>query len=153
MSKRTYPEVVIEPLCITIPVEPQAKSVPKVKFVQSLGHNITYYTERTTEAMEAIRTYLMSLRLPMMPENVGLKLTVVFYRTPSGRVLHHRYKEPLPFRKPDTTNMVKLIEDCLNGIILKDDSQLTTVHSLKRWSNNDHGYITVRIEKDTEVVA
>ena len=88
----------------------------------------------------------------MMPENIGLKLTVVFYRTPTGRVLHHRYKEPVPYKKPDVTNMTKLIEDCLARIVCKDDSQFVVVTSAKYWSDRPEGYIKVRIEKATEVV-
>ena len=34
-------------------------------------------------------------------------------------------------KKPDLTNVVKSIEDGMNGIVYRDDSQITSLHSTK----------------------
>jgi len=40
----------------------------------------------------------------------------------------------LPTTKPDTTNLQKLYEDCLKGIVLTDDNLVTDISSRKRYS-------------------
>jgi Holliday junction resolvase RusA-like endonuclease len=42
----------------------------------------------------------------------------------------------LPVGKPDTTNLQKLIEDCLKGIVIGDDTQCTDIYSRKRYNEN-----------------
>ena len=46
-------------------------------------------------------------------------------------------------KKPDCTNLQKLIEDCLKGIVLKDDGQVECVCSVKQYSNDPRTVITI----------
>lgn len=54
--------------------------------------------------------------------------------------------EHLPTIKPDTSNYIKSFEDALNGIVWKDDSQITDIHAYKRYSENP------RIELEIEEI-
>ena len=49
-----------------------------------------------------------------------------------------------PVVKADTSNYVKGIEDALNDIIYKDDSQIVDLHASKYYSDNPRVEISVR---------
>lgn len=51
-------------------------------------------------------------------------------------------------KKPDTTNLMKLHEDCLEGIILENDSQVWESRIRKYYALNPG--IIIRIEKEAE---
>jgi Holliday junction resolvase RusA-like endonuclease len=55
----------------------------------------------------------------------------------SGKISH--------LKKPDCTNMQKFYEDCLKGLIFKDDSQVISVHSQKYYSQNPRTLIEIEI--------
>jgi len=42
----------------------------------------------------------------------------------------------LPHTKPDTTNLQKLYEDCLKGVVISDDNQCVDIFSQRRFSEN-----------------
>lgn len=84
-------------------------------------------------------------------ENVPLKMNVWFFR-PLQKSLSKKEREKrikhehLPIAKPDTSNYIKSFEDALNGIVWKDDSQITDIHAYKRYSENP------RIELEIEAI-
>ncbi len=45
--------------------------------------------------------------------------------------------------KPDTSNLLKFIEDCGTGIIYKDDSQIASIFVEKRWADESSTYFTI----------
>jgi Holliday junction resolvase RusA-like endonuclease len=49
-----------------------------------------------------------------------------------------------PIVKSDTSNYVKGIEDALNGIIYKDDSQIVDLYAAKYYSDNPRVEISVK---------
>jgi Holliday junction resolvase RusA-like endonuclease len=49
-----------------------------------------------------------------------------------------------PVVKSDTSNYVKGIEDALNGIIYKDDSQIVDLYAAKYYSDNPRVEISVK---------
>lgn len=51
----------------------------------------------------------------------------------------------LPITKPDATNMQKLYEDCLSGIVFADDRQVVDIHSKKRYSEKPG--VLIRIQQ------
>ena len=54
-----------------------------------------------------------------------------------------QFKTVLPTKKPDTSNCVKGIEDALNGLVYHDDSQITTAHVTKRYTDTDYVIVTI----------
>jgi len=106
---------------------------------------LTYYNWKTTEALEAIRALITDMHLKPFPKHTPIRMEVTFWRTKSRWL---KKKELLPFRKPDNSNFIKLIEDCISGIIIQDDAAITTIIAKKRWSPNNHGYIQVKLEED-----
>lgn len=51
-------------------------------------------------------------------------------------------------KKPDTSNLVKFAEDCLKGIVIKDDNQVVRILAAKEYSENPETLITVLLLKD-----
>lgn len=79
------------------------------------------------QVLEQIRGY------DSMPDPVTcpLEMTVsIFMPRPKSRAkaLHHVVK-------PDASNVVKGIEDALNGLVYKDDSQITRLHATKEYGD------------------
>jgi Holliday junction resolvase RusA-like endonuclease len=130
---------------LIIDVEPTAKGRPRTAYRN--GGVRTYTPERTLIAQEAIVALLQPYKDQCFPTHIPVKLTCTFWRHKSKWLPR---KESLPFRKPDLTNFAKLLEDAIIGILIPDDSQLTTVHLAKRWSPTNEGYITMRLEEDIE---
>ncbi len=128
---------------LIIDYEPTPKGVPRVKYIS--GRVITYYHWKTTQALEAIRTLIKDMNLEPFPKHTPLRMEVTFWRTKSKWLAK---KEQLPFRKPDNSNFIKLIEDCLSGTVIYDDAVITTTIAKKRWSPNNHGYIEIVLEED-----
>ncbi len=54
----------------------------------------------------------------------------------------------MPVRKPDLDNFLKCALDAMNGVLVYDDSQITTIRMTKRWSEDEQGYITIKLEED-----
>lgn len=43
--------------------------------------------------------------------------------------------------KPDTTNLIKLLEDCLKGIFIVDDRQIVHISGHKHWFDQDKAVV------------
>lgn len=129
---------------ILLPHEPQAKGVARVHFYN--GRILTKYHWKTEKALEDIKALLLEMNLEPFPKHMPIKMEVTFWRRKSKWLPK---RETLPFRKPDNSNFLKLIEDCLTGIVIPDDGQITTTIAKKRWSANGQGYIEISLEEDT----
>lgn len=130
---------------ITIKIEPQAKGRPRTSFINGKVH--TYTPERTHIAQKSIIAYLQKYKRHCFPEHIAVKLTCTFYRTKSKWLPR---KEYLPVRKPDLDNFLKLVMDSMNGLLVVDDAQITTICMAKRWTTEPYGYIVLRLENDED---
>lgn len=130
---------------LTINIEPQAKGRPRTSFINGRAH--TYTPERTLIAQETIVAMLQPYKDRCFPPYVPIKLACTFFRQKSKWALK---RETLPVRKPDLDNFLKLIMDSMNGLLVADDAQITTINMQKRWSPDGTGYIKIKLDKDTE---
>ena len=130
---------------LTIDIEPRAKGRPRTAYRN--GSVRTYTPERTLIAQETIVALLVQYKDQCFLPHIPVKLTCTFFRHKSVWLPK---KERMPFRKPDLDNFLKLIMDSLNGILVADDAQITTISMQKRWSPNGEGYITLKLEEDIE---
>ena len=128
---------------VTISEEPTPKGRARTAFIN--GFVRTYTPKRTLDAQNVITMRLKRHQEDCFPRDIPVKLTATFYR--------HRArdfkKELLPYRKPDLDNLLKLLIDAMIGVLVVDDSQFTTIVARKRWSENDEGFITIRLEEDS----
>ena len=130
---------------LTIPIEPVAKARSRTALRN--GKVRSYTPERTQIAQDFIKTFLQPYKDQCFPIHVPIKLTATFFRHKSVWLPR---REKMPFRKSDLDNYAKLVCDCLNGILIPDDAQLTSMDIKKRWSPNGEGYIIIKLEEDIE---
>ena len=129
---------------LTIPIEPVAKA--RARTAVRNGVVRSYTPERTQIAQDFIKAFLLPYKDQCFPVHIPIKMTVVFHRTKSVWLPK---REKKPFRKPDTDNFAKLCLDGINGILVPDDAQITTLIASKVWSDKEYGYITIRLEDDS----
>lgn len=53
-------------------------------------------------------------------------------------------------KKPDLSNLIKFIEDVLNGIIYKDDKQICKIYAKKEWNTFPHTIIEINHYEKSE---
>ena len=140
MRKITHPKTIE----ITLPVEPTAKGRPRTSFINGKVH--TYNPERTMIAQNLIVACLAQYKDQCFAPHVPVRMMVTFYRT-KPRWL--KQSETMPVRKSDLDNYCKLVNDAINGILVEDDAQITTLIASKRWSQTNKGYIKVLLTEDS----
>lgn len=116
---------------IIIPGPPRGKGRPK--FTKT-GH--AYTPEKTAAYENLVRLAYQQAMGDMEPFTGPVKLTVKAYMPIPASVSKKRGVEmrgqPHP-KKPDTTNVVKAIEDGLNGVAYKDDAQIWSLTAIKTY--------------------
>ncbi len=129
---------------ILIKTEPVAKA--RARTIYQNGSIRTYTPTKTVNAESFLKARLLRHKDNAFPPHIPVKLSVSFFRSKSKWLPR---KETMPFRKADLDNYTKLVCDALNGVLIPDDAQITTIITRKRWSNNGQGYITIRLEEDS----
>lgn len=142
---------------LVIDGEPRGKERPKFstrgKYVQA------YTPERTTDYESRVREeYSRQYQAPIFGNGEVWATITAYFRLPKS---HYRYskrsgetridQEGLdmlsgrknPTRKPDTDNIAKICLDALNGVAYEDDSQVTMLLVVKRWSEDERVEITL----------
>ena len=136
----------MEPVTLTIFGEPVAKGRPRTTWAN--GKARTYTPEKTRDAEADIKCQIInSLGLARQGFDAGvpLKLEATFYR---ARPKSLPRRVALPVQRPDTDNLLKTLKDAMQGLLYRDDAQITCVTAIKRF-----GYpprIEVRIAEDRE---
>ncbi len=132
-------------LKFTIPMEPVAKG--RARTITRGGKTWSYTPKKTQDAEDSIRAMVINtLNKPdgihALPDNVPLRLEVIFYRTKSKWTKDNC---DMPISRPDLDNYGKLLCDALNGLLVKDEQIVTTLFG-KRWQAPDkEGCIEVTI--------
>lgn len=125
----------------------QGKPIPKAR--PRLTRQGMAYTPKTTRDYERLVAKAASLAKPYecpVSEPVNLQVKAYFPIPKSwtktrramaldGRLMH--------VSKPDGSNILKSIEDGLNGVIYQDDSQIVTSHIEKHYSDTPRVEVTV----------
>lgn len=129
---------------VTIPLDPVAKARARTAFKN--GKVRSYTPDKTKDAEILVASHLWEKYHEVcFDRRIPVKLTVVFYRVKSKWLPK---RETLPFRRPDLDNFGKLVCDSINGLLIVDDAQITTLNLKKRWSNDSCGYIDIKLEED-----
>ena len=112
----------------------RARYVKRGNFVQAYTPDKT----RTYEALikEASREAMGSTEPLETPVNLYL-----YIRAPIPKSLPKKRIEAClnglekPIKKPDASNVLKSVEDAMNGVVYKDDSQIVNIHVSKVYSS------------------
>ena len=130
----------------TVPGEPVAQGRPK--FTTKSGFPRAYDPEKSRSYKEYVR-YTAAEYAPDIPFDGPLVLTIDVYRSipksfSKKKIIEAENRLLRPITKPDGSNYQKLIEDAMNGIIWRDDSQLVDIWVSKWYSILPRVEITVK---------
>ena len=97
-------------------------------------HNIQLYAK---DALER-KSYVMA-----GPDEMGITVQVkVFVKVPRSMSKKKRMAalagEILPQRKPDLDNVLKSVLDAMNGVVYRDDKEVTRTQVSRHYSETDH---------------
>tara|TARA_R110000822_G_scaffold106604_1_gene234804 strand:+ start:116 stop:544 length:429 start_codon:yes stop_codon:yes gene_type:complete len=119
-----------------------ATPVPKgrARYVRR-GNHISTYTPEKTRTYEAL---IKDSAIEAMGASEALQTPVSLYlyiRVPipasatKKRLQAIASGEEKPTKKPDASNILKSVEDAMNSVVYKDDSQIVNIHITKVYSS------------------
>jgi len=120
------------PICLTIPGDPIAKARPK-------WAKWGMFSPKKTVNYEVLIKETFAICYPrFQPLTCPVSIVVdAYFRIPKSA---SKKKQMLmdsghiePCKKPDASNILKIIEDALNGLAYHDDVQITEAHIIKRY--------------------
>lgn len=129
----------MKPIVITLLVTPTPKGRPKAMIRN--GRPLIYTPSKTGVSEIELR-YLM-VGHNQFPSGVPVKVTATFFRKKPKGMKKSILK---PVNKPDLDNYFKLLCDAMNGFIIHDDSQITSVYMAKRYDMPER--IELKVEED-----
>ena len=131
-----------------VPGEPVAKGRARA-FIRcgKIGH---YTPDKTATYESLVRLFASRAMGNKPPMNEAIMLTVdAFFSIPRSWPLSKQEDaEVWKIRKisrPDLSNVVKSVEDALNGVVWVDDSQIVQLHASKHYSRTP--CVRVRVEQ------
>lgn len=126
---------------------PQGKGRPRVGRV---GDHVRMFTPAKTLAYEGLVAHCGAAAMagrPLLEGPVELRL-LIDVQIPASWSKKKQAQalagEILPTTKPDVDNVIKAIGDGLNGVVWKDDVQVTDVITRKRYSEKPQVRVLVR---------
>lgn len=127
--------------------QPQGKGRPRVG---RFGGGVRMYTPAKTVSYEGLVAHCGAAAMsgrPLVEGALELRL-LIDVQIPSSWSKKKQAKalagEILPTTKPDIDNVIKAIGDGLNGVVWKDDVQVTDVITRKRYAEKPQVRVMVR---------
>lgn len=93
--------------------------------------------------------------MPEKPIDYPIMVNMIFYM-PIPKSFSKKKQEKLidspHIKKPDLSNLIKFVEDSLNGILWRDDSIICNLISRKIYSRVPRTVITIEEQKDVKLL-
>ena len=130
-----------------IPGDAQAQGRPRAGKTKR-GKVVMYDPQESRDYKSYVRL-IASQHRPNNPLEGQLEVFINIYRRMPKSITKKRRQAVIegihrPITKPDLTNIAKGIEDALNGIIYKDDSQIVDLHISKYYSDRPRVEVQIR---------
>ena len=109
------------------------------------GGVVRAYTPAKTRKNEDAGKYIAKIAMgdtPLIYGAVHVEIHAVFSRP------KHDPKRPCHIVKPDLDNIIKQIADIMNGIVLHDDKQITSVIASKSYGDAEGVTVTIAATPD-----
>lgn len=115
------------------------------------GAYVRSYTPQKTVAFERAIAWACrnAYKGPQMPENAPLGMYVVCYMPipkSTSKKLRELYASEKVYhtKKPDSSNILKSVEDAVIGIAYKDDAQIADTRAVKFYSEHPRVEVTIK---------
>jgi len=125
---------------VTFKVDANPVGKQRARYVKR-GNFVQTYTPEKTRTYE---TLIKDAAIKAMGASEPLETPVTLYlyiRAPIPKSLPKKRIEAClnglekPIKKPDASNVLKSVEDAMNGVVYKDDSQIVNIHVSKVYSS------------------
>jgi Holliday junction resolvase RusA-like endonuclease len=125
---------------VTFKVDANPVGKQRARYVKR-GNYVTAYTPEKTRTYEAL---IKEASREAMGSSEPLETPVSLYlyiRVPIPKSCTKKRLEAIqnglekPIKKPDASNVLKSVEDAMNGVVYKDDSQIVNIHVSKVYSS------------------
>ena len=127
-------------MMITFKVDADPVGKQRARYAKR-GNFVQTYTPDKTRNYESL---IKEAAIEAMGSSEPLETPVTLYlyiRAPIPKSLPKKRIEAClngsekPIKKPDASNVLKSIEDAMNGVVYKDDSQIVNIHVAKVYSS------------------
>lgn len=131
----------------SVPGAPRGKGRPRTAVIAGRAQ---IYTDSKTRSEEgAVRTFASAAMQGKKPFDGAVILRICAYRAMPASFSERKRAaaergEIIPITRPDWDNYGKLASDALNGLVIRDDSQVVTAVIHKRFSDTPRLSIDVR---------
>jgi len=120
------------------------KGLPKERPRMSKKSSAVYTPQKTKDFEKEVAIWVkMKLPKPWKLLEGAVDLTVDFH---FGKPINAKPKRRFHTIRPDLDNLVKAVKDSLNGVVWKDDAQVCSLHTSKRFVYGvEENYIRIYI--------
>ena len=127
-------------MMITFKVDGDPVGKQRARYAKRGKHVMAYTPDKTRNYESSIK----EAAIQAMGSNEILETPVNLYlyiRAPIPKSLPKKRLEAClnglekPIKKPDASNVLKSVEDAMNGVVYKDDSQIVNIHVTKVYSS------------------
>jgi len=129
-----------------LPIQIEIEGIP-VPWKAHAGYGRRSYNPRANEK-EFYQFHIKRQYLHNLPLTIGVSLTAVYYlpipqsisKKIKEKMLSHRVRH---IKRPDLDNLNKFLNDCIKGIVIKDDSQICHMITQKIYGEKPRTYIRI----------
>lgn len=132
----------------TVPGDPIGKGRPRFR---RAGQYVTTYTPDKTVSYENLvkLMYEQQCKSYQFPQDVPLDMRITAYYSIPKSTSKKKRAEMLafkvrPLKKPDSSNVLKSVEDALNGVAYHDDTQIVDTQIRRFYGENPRVVVTIR---------
>ena len=114
----------------SVPGKPQGKARARVFYNKNIGRVQAITPDNTLNYENLIKVMFLNQKpanFKLITDPCSVYVTALFQKAKSNKMIE-------PTIKPDSDNIIKCVLDAMNGIVYKDDKQVTEVKLTKQWT-------------------
>ncbi len=121
---------------ITFKVDANPVGKQRARYAKRGNHVMAYTPDKTRNYETLIKAAAIEAMGASEPLETPINL-YLYIRAPIPKSLSKKRLEAClnglekPIKKPDASNVLKSVEDAMNGVVYKDDSQIVNIHVTK----------------------
>lgn len=143
-------------LHFTIPGSPKGKGRPRF---HRIGNFVSTYSSKETVLYENLvrSCFIEAYPNTFFDKDTPLSMTVIAFMDIPTSISKKKRQQMLdwiirPIKKPDSSNILKAIEDGLNTVAYNDDTQIVTHHVYRFYSANPRVEVYISDDLNYEII-